>query len=101
MAMNQKEVYAKWASIAVIWILALSMIGALNLYSTPTPEKEDRDDAAAIISSYDFNELAGEKDITKAASFVKGPYLQNVNGTAITISWEASESTTGEVRYGP
>jgi len=36
-----------------------------------------------------------------AASVIKGPFLENLAGDRVTISWEADESTQGVLRYGP
>ncbi len=36
--------------------------------------------------------------LATAGPFRKGPYLQNVSRTEITVMWESSRSTTGEVR---
>jgi len=34
------------------------------------------------------------------ASIIKGPYLQNVNQTAITVMWETNESSASRIDYG-
>jgi len=35
------------------------------------------------------------------ADIIKGPYLQNVTSSEITIMWESDRPTTGVVQYGP